>query len=143
MFGWFGKTLRKSEAAVVAQNVLEDMASVTGASLAVEPRMIANRLVGIIWEHKPPIFDGRDGYGPLHKLTVAIAALAHGIHVYRNDPTIHLVVLLALGQLLSEAESHGHRYGLSPKDYWLIRQSAEVFEHADNKLDKFPGLTDI
>lgn len=134
MFGWFGRTVKKSEAAVVAQSVLEHMARVTGAALSTEPRLIANRLVGTVWDHKPRIFDGRDGHGPLHKLTVAIAALAHGMHVYRDDPAIRLTVMVALGQLLAEAEQHGLSYGLTQKDYWLIRQSDDVFRHAEGKL---------
>lgn len=131
MFSWFARTLRKSEAAVVAQNALEHMVRITGAAPSTEPRLIANRLVGKVWDHRPKVFDGRDGHGPLHKLTVAIAALAHGIHVYKYDSQDRLTIMIALGQLLAEAEQHGHGYGLTQKDYWLIRQSDDVFRHAD------------
>ena len=136
MLGWFRGTLRKSEAAVVAQNALEHTAEFIGAKLSIEPRMMANRLVGAVWDHKPKIFDGRDGHGPLHKLTVAVAALAHGLSVYKDDPVTRNAVLITLGQLLSEADKHGESYKLTSKDYWLIGQSQKVFYHIDSKFSR-------
>lgn len=133
MLGWFRGTFRKSEAAVVAQNALEHTAGFIGAKLSIEPRMMANKLVGAVWDHKPKIFDGRDGHGPLHKLTVAVAALAHGLSVYKDDPVTRNAVLITLGQLLSEADEYGESYRLTSKDYWLISQSQKVFSKLDGE----------
>ncbi|MNS16527.1 hypothetical protein D3C72_481800 [compost metagenome] len=131
MLGWFGRTLRKSEAAVVAQNALEHTARLTGAKLSIEPRMMANKLVGIVWDHKPMIFDGRDGHGPLHKLNVAIA---HGLSIYKDDPVSRNAVLIKLGQILSEANKCGESHHLTSKDYWLISQSQKMFSKLDSDL---------
>lgn len=119
---------------MVAQNALEHTARLTGAKLSIEPRMMANKLVGIVWDHKPMICDGRDGHGPLHKLTVAIAALAHGLSIYKDDPVTRNAVLITLGQLLSEADKYGESYKLTSKDYWLISQSQKVFYKLDSEL---------
>jgi hypothetical protein len=81
MFGALVARLQLSQAAVVAQNLLE----VHGAGSEVAPiaGQLANKLVQKVYVERPAVFQGREVVRP-HKLSLAAAALAWGSSTWVN-----------------------------------------------------------
>lgn len=124
LFNAIKNTYRKSEAAVVVQNLLEHQAKAENFDL--DPASYANRLITAIWDQKPDIFDGKFGQQP-HKLTVAAVALANGVsQLEESDPNWHALVF-SLGNILSELEVNGRLYPLNSLDHQLLETAIAVF----------------
>jgi hypothetical protein len=118
---------KKSEAAVVVQNLLEHQAKI--GLLDVNAQQLANRLVTLVWEQKPDIFDGKFGQRP-HKISVAAAALANGLDQFAKGDTNRSALVLSLGTVLSEIETNGRLYSLTGVDQTLIEAAAMIFSDA-------------
>ena len=123
LFSGITDAYKKSEAAVVVQNLLEHQARV--GLLDADPRELANRLVSLVWDAKPDMFGGKFGQRP-HKLSVAAAALANGFNQF-NDDLNQGALLIALGNLLTKLEINGHLYSLNVIDHTLIGAAASIF----------------
>lgn len=130
LFGAIKNPYKKSEAAVVVQNLLEAQARAENFDL--DPASYANQLVAAIWDQKPDVFDGKFGQRP-HKLTVAAAALAHGIQQLDSSDDNWPSLVLSLGNLLSELEVNGQLYPLNSLDHCLLRVAVSAFENAANE----------
>ena len=123
--------IKKSEAAVIIQNLLE-MQSKTGLYDR-DPASSANEIVGAFWDKSVNILDGRFGQRP-HKISLAAAALGDAIsklgqHPYSNNYSI------CLGNILNEISVNGALYSLNSLDHKLLEESALVLRaHSDEFL---------
>lgn len=117
---------KKSEAAVIAQNLLTIF--VRNHMFDGDPAAIANNLVSNIWDEIPQLLDGQSGSRP-HKFTVAATAFAHAIRM--NDAALPTsashIYALCIGKILSELEERRENYPLSGLDHTLLERSSEIF----------------
>lgn len=120
MFSAIKSTFKKSEAAVVVQNLLEEHRA-RGACEG-DPASIATRLVGLVWDQKPDLFGGKFGQRP-HKLSVAAIALAQGLPGFAYNRDMQLACLLSLGTILSQLDVNAQFYKLNGIDGALIREA--------------------
>jgi hypothetical protein len=131
LFSRFKDTCKKSEAAVVVQNLLEDQAKLGFFDL--NPAEFANKLIEIVWDAKPHIFNGKLAPRP-HKITVAASALAKGIDLFKDDDFNKSALVLSLGNILCEIEKNGNRYPLKSVDHQLLEISLSVYIKITEKV---------
>ena len=124
IFRGIKSTYKKSEAAVVVQNLLEQQVS-TGL-FELSPASTANKLVGGIWDQMPDVYDGKFGQRP-HKITVAASALAYGVSITEEGDQDRTALILCLGNVLMELEKNGRFYTLSNLDHELIEAAYTVY----------------
>lgn len=134
LFSGIKNTYQKSIAAVVVQNLLEHQAK--AENFDGDPASVANKLVAEVWDHKPDIFNGKFGQRP-HKLAVAAAALANGIHMFEESDSNRNALILSLGNILSEIEVNGRLYPLNSLDHQLLEDAQAKF------LEVAGGLANI
>ena len=128
-FSAIKSTYKKSEAAVVVQNLLEYQAG--NGDFDLDPVSYANTLVSAVWDQKPDVFDGKFGQR-LHKITVAALALANGANrLEERDPNWQALVL-SLGKILSELEINGRLYPLNSLDHQLLESATSIFANIAN-----------
>jgi hypothetical protein len=123
LFGGIKDTMRKSEAAVIAQNLLEIQAN-RGIFFG-NAAALANEMIGKAWDEKPHFFNGSKTDRP-HKLTVAAISLAHFCKNNPDDPSQE-AVLTSLGMALDEASRNGKKYGFRQIDVQLLNGAAAIF----------------
>lgn len=75
LFSGVKDTYKKSEAAVVVQNLIEENVR-DGWMESNNPAQLANILVGRAWDAMPDVFSGKFGQRP-HKISVAAIALSY------------------------------------------------------------------
>lgn len=124
LFSGIKSNWKKSEAAVIIQNLLEIQQK--AGLLNLDPAKTANTLIGNVWETMPDVFDGKFGQRP-HKLSVAVAALATGIKTLRLFEDDQVSLLIALGTALREVETNGSFYPFNSIDNRLLTSAAELF----------------
>lgn len=135
-FGTIKNNWKKSEAAVIVQNLLEHQARM--GIFDADPAKVANVLVEACWTHNPEMFDGRFGQRP-HKLSIAaytLASYARGL----PEGHVHLSpIALSLGMILREVEKHGVLYPFSALDQKIIGVAAQTYgELAEEMAARFP-----
>ncbi len=129
LFSGIKNTYKKSEAAVIVQNLLEHQQNV--GLFDSDPGPTATKLVGDIWDAKPELFNGNFGQRP-HKLSVAAAALAAGLGNQWPNESSKNAVVICLGIALSEIEKNGSLYAFNGIDERLISMAISRFqEEAD------------
>lgn len=135
LFGGIKSTYKKSEAAVVVQNLLEIQSKV--GLLDLDPAKLANKLVEAVWNSKPDVFDGKFGQRP-HKLTVAACALAYGIEHFEDSDTNRNALILSLGNIISEFEKNGGLYPFNSLDHQLFDASMSIFAEIAREFSESP-----
>ena len=133
LFSGIKSTYKKSEAAVVVQNLLEHQAKV--GFLDLDPAKLANKLVEVVWDSKPDVFDGKFGQRP-HKITVAASALANGIELFEDGDLNRDALVLSLGNILSELETNGRLYPFNSLDHQLLDASISIFAEIAKESSK-------
>ncbi|TQP67205.1 hypothetical protein [Vibrio cholerae] len=124
IFSGVKSVFKKSEAAVVVQNLLAHQASI--GLLELDPAKLSNTLVDVVWASKPDIFDGKFGQRP-HKIAVAASALANGIEMFEGQNSTRLAIALSLGNVISEIEVNGNLYPFNSLDHRLLETSVAIF----------------
>ena len=91
--------------------------------------MLANKLVEVVWDRNPKVFDS--GAALPHKLTVAAAALSSGVSALARtgERTVMLALLTSLGSILAELVATGDRLKLHAADLYLVDQADAVYRH--------------
>ncbi|EJM69954.1 hypothetical protein [Pseudomonas sp. GM55] len=140
LFSGIKSTYKKSEAAIVVQNLLEQQAKVGIFDL--DPARFAKKLIEIIWNSKPDVFDGKFGQRP-HKLAVAASALSNGIALFEVGSLNRGAVILSLGNIISEVETNGGHYPLNSLDHHLLENSILVFAKATQEYSELPLKNEI
>jgi len=92
-FNGIKDTYKKSEAAVVVQNLLE--IQVKAGYVSLHPANFATLLVDYVWSESPAIFGGKFGQRPF-KISVSAAAFSHGILKYEHDLSIKNALLMSI-----------------------------------------------
>lgn len=134
-FSGVKSTWRKSEAAVVIQNLLEHQHKV--GMFDPDPGRTANALIQAIWDSSPETFDGRRGVRP-HKATIAAAALLVPIRAAVEEDAVNpnvLVMAVCLAQILTEIEQKGHLYDLNNLDDFILSSVMGEFEALQPRLE--------
>lgn len=140
LFSGIKSTYKKSEAAVVVQNLLEHQAKV--GLLDLDPAKLANKLVEVVWDSKPDVFDGKFGQRP-HKITVAASALANGIELFEDGDLNRNALVLSLGNILSELETNGRLYPFNSLDHQLLDASMSIFAEIAKEFSESPIADEI
>ncbi|MDP9603352.1 UNVERIFIED_ORG: hypothetical protein J2W38_003141 [Variovorax paradoxus] len=120
--------VRKSEAAVIVQKLLERQVALGFLGADPAPSVLANKLVEVLWDRNPKIFNS--GTLP-HKLSVAAAALSSGVNAMARagNREAMLAMLTSLGTVLMELIATGNRLSLHATDLYLIDQAEAVHRH--------------
>jgi hypothetical protein len=113
---------RKSEAAVVIEKLLDQQ--ITQGFIRTEPRALANKLVEVVWERNPKLFNNEK---LPHKLVLAAAALSSGVNALKNgDHSDQLALASCLGFVLMELTACEGVQPLSQLDFYLIENATAV-----------------
>ncbi len=131
LFSGFKNTLKKSEAAVIVQDLLQ--MQVDAGLLERDPAKLANTLVETAWSSKPDIFNGGFGQRPF-KLSVAAISLGMGIQHFANDEDTRNALIISLGNILSELEVNGRLYPLNGIDEQLLSAAMAIFAEATEEM---------
>jgi UDP-glucose 6-dehydrogenase len=129
LFGSIKDTFRKSEAAVVVQNLLEHQARV--GLFDQNSAAFANAIIEAVWQSKPDIFSGKFGQRP-HKIATAAIALASASARLTDEN--RMAVLISLGNVLSEVERNGPLYPFNSMDAHLFEAAGKVFVEAAEEM---------
>jgi hypothetical protein len=140
LFSGITSAYKKSEAAVIVQNLLEYQARF--GFLDRDPAKFANELVSAVWDSKPDVFEGKFGQRPF-KITVAASALANGIGLFRDGDPNRDAIVLSLGSILSELETNGRLYPLNSLDGELIEASMATFAEIAKEFSESPIATEV
>jgi hypothetical protein len=132
LFSDINNTLKKSEAAVVVQDLLEQQVKSGLFTLAAAP--FANQLVQKIWQYKSEMLDGSQGPRP-HKITVAAMALSAGVLLMDQGDLNRNGLILALGNLLDDVQRNGGLYSFNGLDHALLGSAASTFQQVAAELD--------
>lgn len=125
LFSAVKDTYKKSEAAVVVQNLIEENVR-DGIMESKNPAQLANILVGRVWDSMPDVFSGKFGQRP-HKITIAAAALSYGIQTLGIEHRSAPELAFALGRILSQVEVNGDFFGFNSTDENLLTAATSVF----------------
>lgn len=135
LFGGIKDTYKKSEAAVVVQNLLE-MQQKSGL-FDRDPASAATSLVEAVWTENPHLFDGRFGQRP-HKISLAASAFSNAIEVLDSENLNGNCFIVCLGNILNEFSVNGKLYPLNTLDMDLLASAAKVFTKASEELTASP-----
>jgi hypothetical protein len=135
LFSGIKSRYKKSEAAVIVQNLLENQAG--AGLLALDPAKLANKLVATVWESKPDIFNGKFGQRP-HKIAVAASALANGICLFEDSNPNKNALVFSLSNILEELGTNGGLYPFNSLDQQLIQGAMSVIAEIGNELSGSP-----
>lgn len=139
-FSGIKSTFKKSEAAVVVQNLFEIQAKV--GIFQYDPAKIATHLVAHVWDQTPDIFEGKFGVRP-HKLAVAAVALGNGFFVFEADASLRASCLVALGEILKTIGVNGELFQFNNVDHKLFESAMQMFteeaEQAEAREGNFLG----
>jgi hypothetical protein len=124
MFGGLTNTVKKSEAAVIVQEALEQVSP--AGPLRSDAAEAATQLVATVWKQNPGLFEGRDGRRP-HKVSVAAAALANGLKMLAGSDR-EPFILLALGLVLMGVAANATRYALTETDRAMLLIAENAYE---------------
>lgn len=127
LFSGIQNNIKKSEAAVVIQNLLE-LQTKWGAYDG-DPAKQATSLVQAIWDQRPDVFSGKFGVRP-HKLALAAAALSNGLFDHQHNHRLSASLLLALGEILKAVDANGGLYQFNNIDQTLFKASLESYVEA-------------
>lgn len=135
-------TYKKSEAAVIAQNLLTIFSK--NHMFSGDPAQVANRIIGEVWGEIPNILNGESGARP-HKFTVAALAFANAIKMSdaRFPSSDSHIYALCIGKIMMEIEENGHKYPLSMLDHNLLARSTEAYIEFTESSSSTPLARDV
>jgi len=135
LFSGIKSTYKKSEAAVVVQNLLEHQARVGLFDL--DPAKSATTFTQLVWDSKPDVFNGKFGQRP-HKIVVAASALANATQLFDRNDLNGDAVVISLGNILSEIEANGRLYPFNSLDDQLLEGAVATFVEISQELENSP-----
>jgi hypothetical protein len=128
---------KKSEAAVVIQNLLEEASRMD--MFPGNAAKTANLLVGGAWDELGEVLDGRRGLRP-HKIAVAAISIARAIELEDANKAFSPSHTLAfcLSKILAEVGQNGVLYPLNPLDMKLLNMAGETFSQFASATESSP-----
>jgi hypothetical protein len=133
MFKAIKNTYKKSEAAVIVQNLLE--MQYNAGIFTEDPHKSANTLIQSAWDKNPHLYDGRFGQRP-HKLPFAIHALANAISVLGINNTNSNCFSICLANALNEALVNGELYPFNTLDQKLLNEAATIMQRQAEEFEQ-------
>lgn len=118
---------KKSEAAMIVSSLFETQKN--AGIFQYDAATVANKLVADLWNQKPDVFSGKFGLRP-HKLSVAAAALSHGIYLFQDELSLRRSCMVALAEILKTAELNSGLYDFNRIDHTLLQAATEMFVEA-------------
>lgn len=118
---------RKSEAAIIVQNLLEMHTKI--GLLDGDVAVIANKIVEAVWQDSSHLLDGRFGRRP-HKLALATAALHFAIEVRPENDPVRQASVISLGNIINEISTNGALYPFSELDWRLFEAATACLAEA-------------
>lgn len=135
LFGGVKDTYKKSEGAVVVQNLLEMQKR--GGLFDSDPASTATSLVDAVWAKNPHLFDGRFGQRP-HKISLAASAFSNAIEDFEHGNMNSHCFAMCLGNILNEVSVNGKLYPLNSLDTDLLDTAAQTFTQFSEKFATSP-----
>lgn len=124
LFDGIKNTYKKSEAAAVLQNLLEDLQRSGLFDGPTAPT--ASFLIDTAWKSKPDIFNGKFGQHP-HKLSAVAYTLAISTIPLDKNSALRNSLIIALGKVVQEVEANGSLYPFNRIDDTLLNTARDVF----------------
>ncbi|MEH6690849.1 MAG: hypothetical protein V7774_06655 [Pseudorhizobium pelagicum] len=128
---------KKSEAAVVVQNLLEEASRME--MFPGNASKTANLLVGGAWDELGDLLDGRRGVRP-HKIAIAAISIARAIELAdatKAFSTSHAFAF-CLSKILAEVGQNGVLYTLNQLDMKLLNKAGETFSQFATATEMSP-----
>ena len=135
MFRAIKNNYKKSEAAIVVQNLLELQAQ--KGLFSMNTGESANDLVRIVWDRTPHLFDGSFGQRP-HKLSLAAAAFGNSLRILGVDNRNAQVFALCLAVILQELTVNRSLYPLNNSDHQILTQVASDLNRFQEAFSESP-----
>lgn len=117
---------KKSEAAVIVQNLIEENNRVVWFEENGNPAQFANTLVGRAWDAMPDVLSGKFGQRP-HKLSIAAVALSRYIESLGLEHQSSVPLVFALGKILQQVQVNEAFFGFNSTDVHLLAEASNVF----------------
>lgn len=131
LFSGIKDNIKKSEAAVCVQNLLEQQQKIdyfTG-----NPANYASSIVQAAWDERPHVFNGKFGQRP-HKISVAAIVLSRALSLSSEGDPNRFALLACLGTAVAEAHTNAGFYPFNNLDMTLIEAAGEVFIEKGNEM---------
>lgn len=135
LFAGIKDTFKKSEAAVIVQNLLE-MQQKNGF-FDTDPASSATHLIDAVWAKKPHLFDGRFGQRP-HKISLAAAAFSNALDILEVGQPNSNCFAMCLGNILNEISVNGKLYPLNSLDIDLLDGAAKTLSRVSEEIAASP-----
>lgn len=135
LFSGIKNTYKKSEAAVIVQNLLEELKQ--NGLFDSDPAIVANKLVEAAWETRPDVFSGKYGERP-HKLSLAAYSLANAIDKLDRDSRTRATLQIPFGQLMREIVRNAKSYPFNEVDHILLSGAAQLFDQLTAEMHEDP-----
>lgn len=137
-FSGIKDNLKKSEAAVVVQTLLERHQQKFG--LSAQPSALANKLIDSTWNSAPELFNGKKSGARPHKASIAaysLACAAYGARKMGTNEEMELAFSMCLSQILSKIESSPEHFQFTDIDMRLLEQAQKTLSEiaSDPKYD--------
>ena len=135
LFSGIKNTFKKSEAAVVIQNMLEELKHM--GLFDSDPAKVANKMVEAAWDSRPEVFNGTHGERP-HKLALAAYSFAYTINKLDRDSQTRATLQIPFGKLMLELLKNGKAYPFNELDTILIEGAAGLFHQLMEEMNNDP-----
>lgn len=139
MFKSIKNNWRKAQAAVIIEILLDKLAA--QGIFDGKPNLIANKIVEKVWELRPELFDGRRGHYP-HKVIAAATVLALTAERAPSDGNVFPIVMICLGNILSDTDANPMSWPFSPQDIMLLDAARAIFVRLSMEEDDL-GLDEV
>ncbi|MDZ5814537.1 hypothetical protein U4I65_05785 [Stenotrophomonas maltophilia] len=131
LFSGIKDSIKKSEAAVCVQNLLEQQQKI--GYFNGNPASYANSIVQAAWDERPDIFSGKFGQRP-HKIAVTAVALSRALSLSSEGDPNRFALLACLGTAVAEAHTNAGFYPFSNLDMTLLEAAGDVFIEKGNEM---------
>jgi len=131
LFSGIKDNIKKSEAAVCVQNLLEQQQKI--GYFSGNPANNANSIVQAAWDERPHVFNGKFGQRP-HKISVAAIVLSRALSLSSEGDPNRFALLACLGTAVAEAHTNASFYPFNNLDMTLIEAAGEVFFEKGNEM---------
>lgn len=138
LFSGIKNNMRKAEAAVLIQKLLEHQAQLDMYP-EFDPATMATKLIASAWDGRPEAFDGSLGGDRPHKLSIAVYALANAIDSLNPDGDLRDCLIMPFVRLIAEVQQNGRLYPLNQVGSYLLEPSRKVYAKLENEMGDLLG----
>ncbi len=136
LFSGIKNTYKKSEAAVVVQNVLEDAKRI--GVFDSDPAKVANKMIEAAWSSRPDVFDGSYGVRP-HKVAVAAFSFAYAIANAPKPGVLRSTLFYPFSKLMIEIERNADFFPFNNIDNKLLSTAVSIHRDLIKEMESDPS----